>query len=72
MYYSIDRFEGEWAVLIDDESGEAVQILRIELPAEAEEGGICRLENGMYFYDAEETARRRLAFFERTRRLAGE
>lgn len=71
MFYSIDRIEGEWAVLIADETSGSVEIPANALPAEASEGSILRCENGTYIYDAEETERRRSAFFERTRRMAG-
>lgn len=70
MFYSIDRFEGDWAILIADESGEGIQISRAELPSDAGEGSLLRLENGIWIYDAEATAQRRRAFFERTRNLS--
>ncbi len=69
MFYSIDRFEGEWAVLIADETSEQILIPRNTLSPEAGEGSLLRLENGTYIYDAEATAERRKAFFERTRNL---
>lgn len=70
MFYSIDRFEGEWAVLISDKDGSSLNILRSCISPDAGEGAIVKEENGMYVYDAEETAARRKAFFERTRRLS--
>ena len=70
MFYSIDRLEGECAVLIADETGQQLQIPRADLPPEAGEGSLLRCENGSYIYDAEATARRRREFFERTRNLS--
>ncbi|MBQ8515016.1 MAG: DUF3006 domain-containing protein [Ruminococcus sp.] len=70
MFYSIDRIEGEWAVLIADDTSQSAEIPANMLPAGAGEGSILRWENDTYIYDIEETERRRRAFFERTRRLA--
>lgn len=70
MFYSIDRFEGDIAVLIADADSSQVTVPRSSLSPDADEGGIVIYENGQYIYDAEETAARRRAFFERTRRLS--
>lgn len=70
MFYSIDRIEGGVAVLISDADSSLITVPADMLSPDAGEGGIVRLENGQYVYDAEETAARRRAFFERTRRLS--
>ena len=64
MYYSIDRFEEEWAVLQDD-NGRSFTVERSCLPAQARQGEILAEKNGAYFIDENETAARR----ERIRRL---
>lgn len=69
MYYSIDRFEGTYAVLIADEDGSQSIVERKMIPAEAEEGSLLLMQDGTYIYDADETARRRKEFFRRTRNL---
>lgn len=69
MFYSIDRFEGDFAVLISDEDSSQVITERNNIPQEAEEGSILLLQNGQYIYDADETERRRRAFFLRTKKL---
>ncbi|MGN0593096.1 MAG: DUF3006 domain-containing protein [Ruminococcus sp.] len=70
MFYSIDRLEGEWAVLIADETCEQILIPRSTLAPDIEEGCILRFEDGTYHPDIEETQRRRKAFFERTKNLS--
>ncbi len=70
MFYSIDRFEGEWAVLTADDDCSQVAVPREYLSPDAEEGSILRYENGQYIYDAEETAARRRAVFERLKRMS--
>ncbi len=59
MMYSIDRFEGIYAVCEDDD-GEMVDILREEIPVNAREGDIIVSdEYGNFTIDPEETRRRR-------------
>lgn len=58
MYYSLDRIEGEWAVLVDDD-GVSVDVLLTELPGEPQRGRVYRRESDAYIEDiAEEHARR--------------
>ncbi len=70
MIYSIDRFEGDTAVIISEDNGNKQDIERALLPAEAGEGAIIREENGTYTYDAEATAARRKSLFQRTNKLS--
>lgn len=58
MLYSIDRFEGDIAVLIDEEKV-AHNIARTELPADAKAGDMLRLENGQYIPDDDAACARR-------------
>ncbi|MGN0631581.1 MAG: DUF3006 domain-containing protein [Ruminococcus sp.] len=69
MFYSTDRFEGEYAVLISDEDGSQIITERENIPPEAEEGSILLLQEGQYILDKEETERRRREFFLRTKKL---
>lgn len=69
MFYSTDRFEGEYAVLISDEDGSQIITERENIPPEAEEGSILLLQDGQYILDSEETERRRREFFLRTKKL---
>lgn len=58
MIYAIDRFEEDKAVLCDEEET-CVVIDRAELPAEAREGDMLRLENDVYTVDTVLTEQRR-------------
>ena len=58
MLYSIDRFEGDVAVLVDDDAN-TVDVMRSLLPPTAQCGDMLRCEDGCYTVDADETATRR-------------
>ena len=58
MRYSIDRFEGNFAIL-EAENGETIGVERARLPREAGEGDIVVHEIGEFKVDAEATAARR-------------
>lgn len=66
--YTIDRFEGDTAVL-EDENGSAVCVARALLPAEAAESDVLRFADGVYAVDADETAARRAAVLSLQKRL---
>ena len=70
MNYTIDRFEGEFA-LCEDESGALVSIPARELPPEAKEGDILSEENGRYTCNTEETRKRREMMRKRLEGLFG-
>lgn len=53
--FSIDRFEGEFAVCENRETGDFVNIPKSELPANCKPGSILKFENGKYILDIEET-----------------
>lgn len=58
MYYSLDRFEGELAVL-EDEDERMLTVSRAMLPEGSRPGDVFRLEGGRYLPAPEETDRRR-------------
>lgn len=53
--FSIDRFEGKFAVCENLETGEFVNIPKSELPQDCTEGSILKFENGKYHLDVEKT-----------------
>lgn len=63
----IDRFEGDF-VVVETESG-MTDILRSQLPENAEEGDVIYFEDGVYIIDEEATADRRKLMAERFHRL---
>ena len=63
---TIDRFEGEIAVLLIGPEQTPVNVPRTELPEEAEQGDVVRLEGSV---EREETERRRAEVEERIERL---
>ena len=58
MYYSLERFEEQQAVLCDDD-GKTVCVDKAILPATARAGDIYSCRDGVYRHEAEETAARR-------------
>ena len=53
--FSIDRFENNFAICENRETGEMVNIPIVELPENAKEGSIIKFENGQYILDIEAT-----------------
>lgn len=49
--YSVDRFEGEYAILEDRKTKEMKQVRRDMLPENIKEGSIVQYVNGKYIYD---------------------
>ena len=67
MIYTIDRFEGDYAVL---EHGDAFfTVVRQELPEEASEGDLLDWTDSGWQIQHEETNTRRQALAERRRRM---
>lgn len=57
--FSIDRFEGNFAVCENLNTGEFVNIPKEELPGNCEEGSILKYENNKFILDVEETNAKR-------------
>lgn len=55
IVYSIDRFEGEFAICENKQTGEMITIKKDLLPEDAQEGSIIKFENGTYILDISET-----------------
>lgn len=53
--FSVDRFEGNFAVCENRETGEFVDIPLSELPENIKEGSMLKFENGKYILDIEST-----------------
>lgn len=53
--FSVDRFEGDFAVCENRETGEFVNIPLSELPENIKQGSIIKFENGNYILDIEST-----------------
>lgn len=68
MKWTIDRFEGAYA-LCEDETGKLVEIAKDRLPANAVEGDVLYLGENGYGIDREETVKRRAAASEKMNRL---
>lgn len=58
MLYSIDRFEGNIAVLID-EDGDRLDVPRDDLPSGIAAGDMVRLQDGVFRQDVDAAAARR-------------
>lgn len=56
--YIVDRYEGEYAVLIDG-FGKVYDVLRDELPSDTREGDVMNESDGVYVFDEESTKEKR-------------
>lgn len=66
---SIDRFEGDFAICVDD-GANYIKLLRSSIPKNAAEGDVLSLaQNGAYRIDEHETRRRRALLSEQISRL---
>lgn len=54
-YFSIDRFEGEFAICENKETNKIININKSLLPTNCKEGDIIKLENGVYIIDKNTT-----------------
>lgn len=57
-FYSVDRFEEDYAILVDDDCA-SVTVLKRELPKGIMAGNVLRFENGKYTVAPEEEEKRR-------------
>ena len=72
MSYIIDRFEGDFALCEDAESGGKATLPRAEIPPDAREGDVLvPAGDGMYAIDAAATAKRRARIRARFDRMRG-
>ena len=69
MKYTIDRIEGEYAVLEEFNTMNLINVLKSELPCEACEGDILEFNNGIYIILKEETVQRKESIKDRFERL---
>ena len=53
--FSIDRFEGNFAICENKQTGQMQSIPKSELPSDISEGDIIKFENGKYILDIEAT-----------------
>ncbi len=67
-FFAIDRFEENFAVL-EDEDESHINVLRSKLPIGVNEGDVMFLLDGHYFFDKEETERRRNYIIEKLKIL---
>lgn len=56
--YVVDRFEGQYAILVDSYS-KTYDVLRDELPSEVREGDILHENEGQFIIDEEATKEKR-------------
>lgn len=59
--FVVDRFEGEFAVIVDDE-GTTKNIDRINVSSSLKEGDVCLLFNGFYHVDNDESHKKKEEF----------
>lgn len=52
--YTVDRFEGDIAVIENRDTGEMININKNDLPNDIQEGSILKINNGKYEIDLEE------------------
>ena len=71
MYYSLDRFDNAYAVLVCDD-GTQMRVLAADLPEDAAEGDLLMLADGAWVVDYEQTRERKERLRERLKRLFGE
>lgn len=67
MFFTLDRTEGNYAVLID-ENGSKTDVPLSSLP-EHRSGSVYEKKNDVYIYNEKETEKRRTAAAERMKRL---
>lgn len=68
MFYTIDRFEGDYAVLEDDDENR-VNVKKALLPEMARESDVLDFDGEAYTVNAEETEKRRQSVIEMLRKM---
>ena len=68
MFYTIDRFEGDYAVLEDDDENR-VNVKKALLPEMAKESDVLDFDGESYTVNADETEKRRQSVIEMLRKM---
>ena len=68
MFYTIDRFEGDYAVLEDDDENR-VNVKKALLPEMAKESDVLDFDGEAYTVNTEETEKRRQSVIEMLRKM---
>jgi len=68
MYYTVDRIEGDFAV-IEDDNMETRDVKLISLPENIKERDILKFENNIYIIDAERTKQVKKSMEERFKKM---
>lgn len=63
QYLSIDRFEGNFAICVDDDEN-IIKIKRTKIPKKAKEGDVLKVLNGVYEIDDKETKIRKKEMYD--------
>lgn len=69
MKYVIDRFEGNYAILENQDTYEIIDVKRNELPDDAKEGSVLSFENNIYTLDIYATNQRKEDILKRFSKL---
>jgi hypothetical protein len=69
MKYVIDRFEGNYAILENQDTYEIIDVKRNELPNDAKEGSVLSFENDIYTLDIYATNQRKEDILKRFSKL---
>jgi hypothetical protein len=69
MKYVIDRFEGNYAILENQDTYEIIDVKRNELPDDAKEGSVLSFENDIYTLDIYATNQRKEDILKRFSKL---
>lgn len=67
-YFSVDRFESDFAVIEDDDE-RTFNVLISKLPIGTSEGDVLFLLDGQYLFDKEETQKRREYLLAKLRKI---
>ena len=70
MLFSVDRIEGEFAVLIAEDKS-SLSVPRVQLPDNAKEGNMVRLVDGQYCLDDDAAEARREQILRLQQKLRG-
>lgn len=65
----IDRFENEFAVCEDFETGKIINIEKLKLPEESQEGNVLKFKDNKYTIDIQETMKRKQNIEDKMRNL---